>query len=61
MWKTPYRYPAKCYTPTDSVLTDIFTSFCPLPLLATHGGLSLELCAVLYHKARHDILTPVRK
>ena len=31
MWKTPYRYPVRCYTPIESVLTNIFTSFCPLP------------------------------
>ena len=32
MWKTPYRYPIKCEAPMNSVLTDIFTSFCPLPI-----------------------------
>src|SRR5215471_10845130 len=32
MWKTPYCYPVKCYTPMDSVLACIFTSFCPLPV-----------------------------
>src|SRR5215510_4793094 len=31
MWKTPYRCPVKCYAPMNSVLADIFTSFCPLP------------------------------
>src|SRR5262245_59478077 len=31
MWKTPSCYPVKCYTPMDSVLACIFTSFCPLP------------------------------
>src|SRR5215813_7649186 len=39
MWKTPHCYPVKCYTPMDSVLACIFTSFCPLPffrLLKTH-------------------------
>ena len=31
MWETPHDYPVKCSTPMDSVLADIFTSFCPLP------------------------------
>src|SRR5262245_10324243 len=34
MWKTPYHYPIKCYTPMDSALACIFTSFCPLPFHA---------------------------
>src|SRR5262245_19004654 len=33
MWKTPYRYPIKCYTPMDSALACVFTSFCPLPCI----------------------------
>src|SRR5215831_17375688 len=45
MWKTPYCYPVKCYTPMDSVLACIFTSFCPLPFLRRHQGRALRLCA----------------
>jgi hypothetical protein len=33
MWKTLYCYPVKCYTPMDSVLACIFTSFCLLPFM----------------------------
>ena len=62
MWKTPYRYPAKCYTPMDSVLADIFTSFCLLPFLQTHKETTYTLSPEVrtafyaYDRGLHELM-----
>src|SRR6266568_5703829 len=62
MWKTPYRYPAKCYTPMNSVLADIFTSFCLLPFLQTHKETTYTLSPEVrtafyaYDRGLHELM-----
>jgi hypothetical protein len=58
MWKTPYCYHVKCYTPMDSVLACIFTSFCPLPSFGRHKAYGLSRISLVCQQGR--LLIPWR-